>query len=318
MMACCTISPLNSPQKRNSSGIFDLPKSAKRRRPFTTTNITTASSSNINNNTTMYTTTSFTNNKPIIIDSKNDNSKSVFNSTVPYSPLDYPTTSSGSGMEFKNELMERIKYEAKRLNKRRQMNLSGITTTSSIIPDSTASNNTSSSSSSSNNNSDDDDQENTNTSNQPNKLKLLLNEMNNKKKLSTSSSSIISSLNTSSTKINLNKISDSTTSSNNIINNVHLTKTSDNTNAATTGEKSVNKKIDLLFNNSNYNDLPIFSMNQVNQICERMLKEREVTLREEYDKILSQKLNEQYDSFVRFTHEQIQRRFENSQCSYVS
>jgi hypothetical protein len=313
MMACCTISPLNSPQKRNSSGIFDLPKSAKRRRPFTTSNTTTTtSSSNINNNTTMYTTTSFTNNKPIIIDSKNDNSKSVFNSSVPYSPLDTfnnPSTSCGSGMEFKNELMERIKYEAKRLNKRRQMNLSCITTTSSIIPESTSTNNTSSSSGSS----DDDDQEN-NTNNQPNKLKLLLNEMNNKKKLSSSSCS--SSLNTSSsTKINnLNKNSDSTSS--NIISNVNLTKTSDNINS--TSQKSVNKKIDLLFNNSNYNDLPIFSMNQVNQICERMLKEREITLRDEYDKILSQKLNEQYDSFVRFTHEQIQRRFENSQCSYVS
>jgi hypothetical protein len=122
----------------------------------------------------MYTTTSFTNNKPIIIDSKHDNSKSVFNSSVPYSPLDQfnnnPGTSSmGAGMEFKNELMERIKYEAKRLNKRGQMNLSCITTTSSIVPESTLitnkndntnNNNTSSNSSSSSNCSDDDDQEN--------------------------------------------------------------------------------------------------------------------------------------------------------------
>lgn len=59
-------------------------------------------------------------------------------------------------------------------------------------------------------------------------------------------------------------------------------------------------------------------MNQVNMICERMLKERELHLREQYDKILTQKLSEQYDAFVKFTHEQIQRRFENSQCSYVS
>lgn len=59
-------------------------------------------------------------------------------------------------------------------------------------------------------------------------------------------------------------------------------------------------------------------MNQVNQICERMLKERETALREQYDKILAQKLSEQYDAFVKFTHEQIQRKFESSQCSYVS
>ena len=68
----------------------------------------------------------------------------------------------------------------------------------------------------------------------------------------------------------------------------------------------------------NHNDLPIFSMNQVNQICERMLNERESAIREQYDKILSQKMNEPYDTFVKFTHEQIQRRFADSQCSYVS
>lgn len=69
---------------------------------------------------------------------------------------------------------------------------------------------------------------------------------------------------------------------------------------------------------SNHNDLPILSMNQVHQICERAVKERDAQLREQYDKILAKKLNEQYDSFVRFTHEQIQRRFEKAQCSYVS
>jgi hypothetical protein len=66
------------------------------------------------------------------------------------------------------------------------------------------------------------------------------------------------------------------------------------------------------------NDLPIFSMNQVNAICERMIGERETAIREEYDKILAQKMSEQYDAFVKFTHEQIQRRFASSQCSYVS
>ena len=68
----------------------------------------------------------------------------------------------------------------------------------------------------------------------------------------------------------------------------------------------------------NHNDLPLFSMNQVNQICSGMIREREQLIREQYDKILAEKLSEQYDSFVKFTHEQIQRRFENSQCSYVS
>ena len=45
-------------------------------------------------------------------------------------------------------------------------------------------------------------------------------------------------------------------------------------------------------------------------ICERMLKEREEKLREQYDAVLNHKLAEQYDAFVKFTHDQIQRRYE--------
>lgn len=66
------------------------------------------------------------------------------------------------------------------------------------------------------------------------------------------------------------------------------------------------------------NDVPIFTMSQVTCICEKFLREHEASLREQYDTILNQKLNEQYDSFVKFTHEQIQKKFENSHFSYVS
>lgn len=45
-------------------------------------------------------------------------------------------------------------------------------------------------------------------------------------------------------------------------------------------------------------------------ICERMLKEREEKLREQYDAVLNTKLAEQYDAFVKFTYDQIQRRYE--------
>lgn len=41
-----------------------------------------------------------------------------------------------------------------------------------------------------------------------------------------------------------------------------------------------------------------------------MLKEREESLREQYDAVLSTKLAEQYDAFVKFTYDQIQRRYE--------
>lgn len=46
-------------------------------------------------------------------------------------------------------------------------------------------------------------------------------------------------------------------------------------------------------------------------ICERMLADQEIRIREEYDQILHTKLSEQYDAFVKFTYDQIQRRFDS-------
>ncbi|EDO33853.1 predicted protein [Nematostella vectensis] len=63
---------------------------------------------------------------------------------------------------------------------------------------------------------------------------------------------------------------------------------------------------------------PLFTLKQVSLLCERMLKERDTQLREEYDKVLAQKLSEQYDSFVKFNYDQVQRRFGRSAPTYVS
>lgn len=53
-------------------------------------------------------------------------------------------------------------------------------------------------------------------------------------------------------------------------------------------------------------------------ICERMLRERETLLREEYDQVLTAKLAEQYDAFVKFTYDQIQKRYEGiPSCKYL-
>uniref|UniRef100_A0A8C9UJB6 Akirin-2 n=1 Tax=Spermophilus dauricus TaxID=99837 RepID=A0A8C9UJB6_SPEDA len=54
---------------------------------------------------------------------------------------------------------------------------------------------------------------------------------------------------------------------------------------------------------------PLFTLRQVGMICERLLKEREEKVREEYEEILNTKLAEQYDAFVKFTHDQIMRRY---------
>jgi len=54
-------------------------------------------------------------------------------------------------------------------------------------------------------------------------------------------------------------------------------------------------------------------------ICERLLRDRETQIREEYDKVLCTKLAEQYDTFVKFTFEQIQKKLDNSSApSYLS
>ncbi|XP_063244945.1 akirin [Bacillus rossius redtenbacheri] len=64
---------------------------------------------------------------------------------------------------------------------------------------------------------------------------------------------------------------------------------------------------------------PLFTFQQVGLICERMLKEQEGRIREEYDRILHTKLSEQYDTFVKFTYDQLQKRFESDAMpSYLS
>ena len=54
----------------------------------------------------------------------------------------------------------------------------------------------------------------------------------------------------------------------------------------------------------------LFTFKQVQLICERKLKEREYQLREKNDAVLTNKLAEQYDAFVKFTYDQIQKRYE--------
>lgn len=52
----------------------------------------------------------------------------------------------------------------------------------------------------------------------------------------------------------------------------------------------------------------LFTFKQVRMICERMLRDQEAALRAEYETALSNKLAEQYEAFVRFNLDQVQRR----------
>ena len=64
--------------------------------------------------------------------------------------------------------------------------------------------------------------------------------------------------------------------------------------------------------------IPGLQLKVFNQIL-FIFQERTDKVREEYDKILQQKLSEQYDAFVKFIDHQIQQRFNESQLpSYLS
>nr|AMA02080.1 subolesin-like protein [Hyalomma anatolicum] len=65
-------------------------------------------------------------------------------------------------------------------------------------------------------------------------------------------------------------------------------------------------------------DQPVFTFRQVGLIIDRMVSEREKQLRGVYDAVLSAKLAEQYDAFVKFTHDQIRRRYDGVTPSYLS
>lgn len=59
---------------------------------------------------------------------------------------------------------------------------------------------------------------------------------------------------------------------------------------------------------SSTDDIPMFNHNQTAQICARLLREQDKLLREQYEKLLSTKLNEQYEQFVRYSHDSIHKK----------
>lgn len=69
---------------------------------------------------------------------------------------------------------------------------------------------------------------------------------------------------------------------------------------------------------SHCHDTPMLSLRQVQLVVGRLLKEHEDRLRDEYDKILNEKLTEQYEAFLKFNYDEISRRFGETAASYVS
>jgi len=54
-------------------------------------------------------------------------------------------------------------------------------------------------------------------------------------------------------------------------------------------------------------DTPIFTHAQAAQRCAQLLREQDRTLREQYEKLLVTKLNEQYEQFIHYSHDNIHK-----------
>ena len=51
----------------------------------------------------------------------------------------------------------------------------------------------------------------------------------------------------------------------------------------------------------------MFTYTQTAQMCTRLLHEQDKLIREQYEQLLKTKLNEQYEQFVRYSHDSIHK-----------
>jgi hypothetical protein len=63
----------------------------------------------------------------------------------------------------------------------------------------------------------------------------------------------------------------------------------------------------LTSSSSTTDDIPMFTYTQTAQMCARLLREQDRSIREQYEQLLSNKLTEQYDTFVRYTHDSVHK-----------
>jgi len=54
-------------------------------------------------------------------------------------------------------------------------------------------------------------------------------------------------------------------------------------------------------------DTPMFTYNQTAQMCAHLLREQDKSIREQYEQLLTTKLNEQYEQFIRYSHDSVHK-----------
>jgi len=62
----------------------------------------------------------------------------------------------------------------------------------------------------------------------------------------------------------------------------------------------------------------VFTIEEVKELLDKALKEQEARLREEYDQILADRLQEQFSMFSRFNEDHISRQIQSSEYNYIS
>jgi hypothetical protein len=62
----------------------------------------------------------------------------------------------------------------------------------------------------------------------------------------------------------------------------------------------------------------IFSIEEMKDILNRAVEETRLMLSVEYDKVLAQKLQEQYQVFAKFNEDYIHSQMQSRECSYLS
>ena len=71
--------------------------------------------------------------------------------------------------------------------------------------------------------------------------------------------------------------------------------------------RSTSPKISKSSSASSTDDTPMFTSAQTAQMCARLLREQDQSIRQQYDELLKSKLTEQYETFIRYSHDSVHK-----------
>lgn len=91
------------------------------------------------------------------------------------------------------------------------------------------------------------------------------------------------------------------------INNTNTTTTSPSKQSSIFTSSSKKKSSTSLPSTTTTDDTPMFNYAQTAQMCAHLLREQDKSIREQYEQLLTTKLNEQYEQFVTYSHDSVHK-----------